>query len=77
MRKALIWIIARRKGSPVSLECDGYVVNTGELLQRPLSGFDMFYPPSCAMIFDHGSSADSFLREHEFPGFDMSVMEAV
>jgi hypothetical protein len=63
-----VWIIARRKGSPVRTSCDGYLHEDGSFRFQKRSGIEFAVPPQSARLFDGEDSAQAFLDANKVPG---------
>ena len=70
----IVWIIARRKGSPVRTSCDGYLHEDGTWCFKSRSGIEFAFPPPTARLFDSEDSAQAFLDANKVPGYDLSML---
>ena len=70
----IVWIIVRRKGSPVRASCDGYLHEDGSFRFQKLSGIEFAVPPLSARLFDSDISAQAFLDANKVPGYDLSML---
>jgi hypothetical protein len=70
----IVWIIARRKGSPVSTSCDGYLNENGSWCFKRRSGISFAVPPRSARLFDSEDSAQAFLDANDLPGYECSML---
>jgi hypothetical protein len=70
----IVWIIVRRKGSPVRTSCNGYLHEDGSWRFEKRSGIAFAVPPESARLFDSEDSAQAFLDANKVPGYDLSML---
>ena len=72
--KIIVWLIARRKGSPVNTSCDGYLHKDGKWRFERRSGIAFSFPPPSALLFGSEDSAQAFLDANDLPGYECSML---